>query len=354
VSTPLESRSVWAEIQSLLSTESIPVLAQRFHVRPGEIAEAIKRSGFHRKAVTSAAAAEEGAPAEAPPAAGPPAPRKESKVAPYRHLLGVQTDGAIAKLAGVVAETVRMYRVRQGISPAAQDQAHPRAEAGSDRSAPEGRGSAPAGRARAPAGDAQAPAKRGPGRPRKERPEGEVPAPSRREKAAAKEAAAATPARRGVPSPIDAHVHLLGKMTDADLAHQIGVTRGAVYQYRRHRKIPAFLPKVGKGDEAAPAPKAAAKPAREPEAAPREAAAPARARAPAPAVERAPAPSTTSANKAPLARSAWAYTVTVRRGEIESTYAVLGKDLADAASRAVGAVEDGEVINISRYLESLG
>jgi hypothetical protein len=350
VSTPLESRSVWSEIQSLLATESIPALAQRFHVRPGEIAEAIKRTGIQRKAVPSpASAAEEAAPTEAPaPATGAPAARKESKVAPYRHLLGVQTDGAIAKLAGVVAETVRMYRVRQGIAPAAQDQAAQN-------------GSAKKSAASELPPEPQAPVRRGPGRPRKVQP-AEAPAaaaaPARARKAAAKEPSA-TPARRGVPSPIDAHVHLLGRMTDADLAEQIGVTRGAVYQYRRHRKIPAFLPKVGKGEEAAtPAPKG---PSKAPKAAPPPGAAaeptPAPAAEPvaaAPPVERAHvAPSAPASKKAPAARSAWAYTVTVRRGEVESTYAVLGKDLAEAASRAVSAVDDGEVVNITRYLESL-
>lgn len=59
------------------------------------------------------------------PANSPRAPRvrafagRRSRLDPFVHLLGVETDAAVAQLAGLTVENVRSYRVRRGISTAA-------------------------------------------------------------------------------------------------------------------------------------------------------------------------------------------------------------------------------------------
>ena len=49
-----------------------------------------------------------------------------------------------------------------------------------------------------------------------------------------------TPGRRGVLSPIEAHLRLLGKVPDSKIARLSGASREAVAHYRARRKIPAF------------------------------------------------------------------------------------------------------------------
>ena len=102
-----------------------------------------------------------------------------AKVAAVHDLVGILPDHEVASRTGVHKNTVRNYRIKHGIA-----------------GAPRGRGSRTATRT----------AKRVTGRG----------------------------------SPLDDYVHLLGTMTDRDLAEQVGVSVGSFYQYRRNRGIPSF------------------------------------------------------------------------------------------------------------------
>jgi hypothetical protein len=270
VDAQLENHPVWSQILPLLATESIPAVAARFQLSPGVIAAAIRRSGMSRRPVVREDAAAvhtalevDSAVPEAPAPAVPvdSAARKPSRIDAFRHLLGVETDGEVARKAGVGRKAVREYRARHGI-PSIPRAAIP-------RDAP----STPLGGKR----------------------------------------------HHGLKSPLDAFLPLVGTLPDAELAARAGVSRGALYQYRTRRGIPAFVP----------APVAVVAPA-------------------APA----PAPAPTPKVAAPLRR--YGFTVTVRAGDVESSYVLVATDVADAAERAVRAVRDGEVCGVVRYLEAIG
>jgi hypothetical protein len=251
-----------------------------------------------------------------------------SKLDAFRALFLEEPDAEIARRAGVHPETVRTYRIRHDIAPF--------------RAANRGPVAAP--RPREPEAAVDAPARRGPGRPRKVEPEPHEAALPAEKKAPLKQVAAekvTPPLRKGGPSsPIDGYFDLLGQVPDSEIAVMAGVTRAAVYQYRRHRGIAL------QGQAPKPAKPAKSRPALvdEPEAPP----APVAAEAPsAPRVAE-----TTVAT--PVKSRAFMYITTLRRGEVDTTYGVVGTDIADAARRALAAVgSDGRLLSIVEHMEAL-
>lgn len=218
--------------------------------------------------------------------------KRASKVDALRHLVGVETDAEVARRAGVVPETVRIYRIRNGIPSARQTEA----------------------------------ANRGPnsGEPKAEPKRSRNRAKKAETEATALEPGPVKPRKAGVASPIDPYVHLLGTMPDTALAQQLGVTRGAVYQYRRHRAIPAYV---------------------DPESAPRRK--PVAASAPAPAAASAPARREARGGR-------FSYVVAVSRGGQDRSYSVVASDIADAYQKAVAALGEGaRVTSVTQHLEAL-
>src|SRR5690349_3273014 len=113
---------------------SIPALAKKMNVPPGELAMALRRTGTARVAARAEGSPPpEGIPDEeleeaaAPPA--PTAPRKERGPAPkvgarpsrldaHRDLIGAMPDAAVAAKVGMSIQAVRNYRQKHGISAA--------------------------------------------------------------------------------------------------------------------------------------------------------------------------------------------------------------------------------------------
>lgn len=129
------------------------------------------------------------------PEAAPESP--ESHLEAFRDQLGQVADGVIAERAGVDRNVVGAYRRKHGIP----------AYAGFRFQKGVGPPKAPG----ASAGRASAP----------------------------KSADATPKGRPGRKSALDAHMDILGKVTDAEVAAQAGVTVAAVTQYRRRRGIPS-------------------------------------------------------------------------------------------------------------------
>ena len=73
------------------------------------------RSGPSAATAAATAAAPAGAPTAPTPSVAAPKRAKPSRLDAYAHLLGTQSDRALAELAGVSPENVRMYRQRRGI-----------------------------------------------------------------------------------------------------------------------------------------------------------------------------------------------------------------------------------------------
>lgn len=238
---------------------------------------------------------------------GARAPR--SKVEPYAHLLGVETDAEVARRAGVSPETARIYRVKQGIPSAAA-----RNREWALASDQERRGEEPQG---GEGGDALPPEYEGADRKGGRRKGGE-----RRESEEPNASAAAgeseRPLRRGgQASPIDAHFASLGRVSDSEVARLAGVSTAAVSQYRRRRGIPSSVAGAGEGGMASQAP-------------------------------------ASEGGRSEGAIRAIAWLVVVRRADGEQSYIVVGSDVADAAQRAVRSVGSGaEVISVTRHMDAL-
>lgn len=120
----------------------------------------------------------------------------ENPLEPYVAELGTVGDGVIADKAGVPRWRVVEYRKKLGIPAYDGFRFQRRA-------------------------DAEAP----------------PPAPIADANERAKKLTAIGSRRAGRPSPLDAHVHLLGTMPDSAVAQRVGVTVAAVTQYRRRRGI---------------------------------------------------------------------------------------------------------------------
>jgi hypothetical protein len=209
--------------------------------------------------------------------------KRASKVDPLRLLVGVESDAEIARRAGVVPETVRIYRIRHGI-PSAREASgpNPSSDAQSDEPAAE------------PA------------------PKRAIPQPAYPELTAE----TPKPRRAGVASPIDPYAHLLGTMPDTVLAARIGVTRGAVYQYRRHRGIPAFGDEIQRTVSAEGA--------------------------------------TVAASAGRSGKGAFSFVVVAAQGSQQKSYAVIANDIIDATNKALAALPSGaRVVSVTQHLELL-
>ncbi len=247
----LEDQKIWSEIKPLLAIASIQEVADRFGVTPGQIARAAVRTGTRREPVIAKPA----------PVASPKR-GNTSALDGYRHLLGVEIDRVVARMAGVSASAALMYRRRHGIPSAPSSRARPLAATGAPSSPP-----------------------------------GEV-----------------------RPSKLDAFRELVGAFPDRLVAERAGVVTETVRLYRVRHGIPPVPP------VALPTP---------------------------PPASPMPAPVAPPAPEAVPATATWAYIATVRRGDTEQQYIVLGGSVAEAGSVAVRAAHDGQVISLVRHLEGL-
>lgn len=355
-------------------------------------------------------------------------PRRGGQPSPidaFYDLLGTVPDEEIATLAGVSRVAVYKFRARRGIRLAPGVASSVGEASGPPRAAEEPTPATPAAEPAKPAKPAAAAkpsAKPTPAKPEAAAapapaPKAETPAPAPEpapEPAAPVAAAPSTttddsgaelppepdmadpqPSRYGKASPLDGYVHLLGKMSDNDIAKLAKVSPAAAAQYRRRRNVPLYrgapeqapsaraaivrTPAAATAAAAKPAPPAvkapapaaekpvAPKPAAVPPPAPVvaapvaappvEKAAPVEAPAPAPAAVTPPAPAPVAA-PAPSAANAGvrvAFTVTVRTADGERQFISVGADIAESAASAVAAARGiGEVVNISRHLDVLG
>jgi hypothetical protein len=311
-----------------------------------------------RRGIPAAVAARAAAPAAAAAAksrsAGTP---RASRLDAFQHLMGVETDAAIAAKAGVTVSGVRKYRARRGLEStqaaapaAAADPVAAAAAAPTKRGAGRPRKAAAAPAAApvaAPPAAPAAPAKRGPGRPRKAAAAAPPPAPEpapaaapaaapvkrgpgRPRKAAAPAAAPKLEGRRGRGrsrvSKLDEHRDIVGVLFDSVVATITGMTGEGVRQYRKRHNIPAGnLREMPTASAVAPA-------------------APAADIAPvAPTAEVAPtAPTAVVAPTEPaaVAKAAaprFAFAVEARKGTEGRRFVVTGANLGEAAQRAVEA-----------------
>ncbi|MDP2317074.1 MAG: hypothetical protein Q8P41_29550, partial [Pseudomonadota bacterium] len=192
----------------------------------GEADQVVRRrranaGGAVEEVVLRVVAPEPVAPAPAPAASEPAANPMEA----FRDQLGKVADHVIAGLANVDRTQVGAWRRKLGV---------PAYDGFRQRKAPPG--SPSASQAASPSVAAKAPA------------------PARKARAAPAPTDAATRGRPGRRSAIDAHVALLGKLTDAEVAAKANVSPAAVTQYRLRRGIAAA------GRSAAPAAVSAAAP----------------------------------------------------------------------------------------------
>ena len=217
---------------------------------------------------------------------------------PHRHLIGTMPDLALAKIAGVSMWSVRGYRIKLGI-PAR----------GRGKNLPVAKGKSASVKATTAGTSTAAP----------------KPKPKPKPKLKRKRKSG----RRD--SPIDAYAHLLGTMTDKDLAKRAGVSSGSVYQYRRNRGIPSLRANRKSGGVVATV--AAATPVAAPAAA-------------APVAAPAPAPSAL----APVVHETmYAFKVVFVLG---NEGVAMGRTIADAASR-LAVSGHGAVQSITRLAEML-
>lgn len=294
--------------------------------------------------------------------------KRSSKVDGFIHLLGVLNDTELARRAGVTAGAVRNKRIALGIGTAPVSRSK-----GEEPAQPEARA------------------------------ESSLP-PEKKFR------------RGGKKSVIDDHIHLLGTMSDGDVALRAGATREAVSQYRRHRNIPAFRDGRGNVDgndsfeanEAPTNPKATANPsvpevkrtgkrsaidnyydllgtmtdqevankagvsvaavakyrrrrgitASQPrstsggQSAVSAAAAPVAAPAAASVTEKVAAKPAAAPAKR-AAGSLVAFVVVIRAGGNDKSFIVTGADITEAASSASKAAGGGEIVRIERYLDVL-
>jgi len=145
----LEDTPAWQTILPLLSQMSIPALAKKMNVPPGELAVALKRTGTSRVAARAAGSpppepleddGDDGLPPEPKVEAAPrntdkaPATarrrdpvselpesgggQRPSKLDRHRDLIGAMPDAAVAAKVGMSIQAVRNYRQKHGISAA--------------------------------------------------------------------------------------------------------------------------------------------------------------------------------------------------------------------------------------------
>lgn len=280
----------------------------------------------------------------------------DTTLEPFRNELGKVPDQQIADRAGVSRAAVVNVRKRLGIE----------AYEGYKFVSGGGRATAP-----------EVPVKRGRGRPRKVIVEGSVPAPkperrkpgrkSRAEKEAAAAALALVPAVdaiaaanvtasdaagfRGRKSALDPYLHLLGKMSDKEIAALANVSAENVRAYRMRRSIGSA--RASRKDEASvvEAPVAAV-------------VTPSEVAAPVPVVERVAVPAALVSPRMPESAKATATGLTAYAvgwstdGGANGTYVVLAGDMRGAASAADTALAQrhpGAVLqSLSRVAEVLG
>ncbi len=173
----------------------------------------------------------------------------------FRDLLGTIGDHIVAERAGVDRTTVGAYRRRHGIPAWNGFRTGPRKTGGKEN----------APKSEAKATPAKAEAKSAP------KADAEPAAKARRKTAPKVEAAKEVPAavvatppagRRIVPSKIDRFAHLLGAVSDSEIAARVGLTLSAVAKYRTKRGIPGFVAAARQAatvPDAAPAVKTASK-----------------------------------------------------------------------------------------------
>lgn len=231
---------------------------------------------------------------------------------PYLQLLGKVPDQKIAEQAGVSRAVTVAYRNRLGIEPYDGHR--------------KGRGKQDDVVVAAP-----------------------TPAPVEAPKAAESDSGRSFRGRR---SALDAYVHMLGKVADADIAKLAGVTPENVRTYRQRRGIDANwrgaetpAPRRGRPPGSGKAAKAAAAAAAATKAAP--------AAAPAPAAAK-PAPAAPAAAPAPAAASSVgvAFEVVVETSAGNRSFVVVSADIAAAANAALDGVGrrvgGGTVLSVRR------
>ncbi len=125
----LEDTPAWQDILPLLNTMSIPALARKMNVPPGELAVALKRTGTPRVA-SRAMGSPPPEPADyaailtrppesvfGPRSVTPSIPgQRPSKLDRHRELIGAMPDAAVAAKVGMSIQAVRNYRQKHGIS----------------------------------------------------------------------------------------------------------------------------------------------------------------------------------------------------------------------------------------------
>lgn len=244
----------------------------------------------------------------APAAGEDPAPRRRgrppgSRLDAFREYVGRESDSAVARRAGVSRETVRQFRLRHGIPAGTGDGDAPREE----QAAPRQRAT-----------------------PRK----------------AAAPADADRPRRRGPRSPIDQHAELLGTMPDSEIARRAGVTPAAVAQYRRNRNIAPFS---ARGEDGGAGKRRGRPPVRPPV----QAEADATPGAETPATE-SPAAEAPEPRRAQARGRSYVFMVTLQRRGAEERFAVVARDVGEAARLAMEGAGGAEVTAMERQLTILG
>ncbi len=226
-----------------------------------------------------------------------------SRLDAFREFVGRESDSAVSRRAGVSRETVRQFRLRHGIE-LAPGVGLGEGAAGADDSAPAA---------------AETPTK-------VEAKRQVVPA------------LADAPRRRGPRSPIDQHLALLGTMPDSEVARRAGVTPAAVAQYRRNRSIPPFSA-TGDVGKRRGRPPGVSQPAAE---------------APTPSVRVEPTPAAQETPRRAPQRT-WVFKVTLHRKGADEQFAVVARDVGEAARLAMeGAGAGTEVTAMERQLSILG
>lgn len=288
-------------VEAVTDAEGVAAVASGVEADGGEAAPALEPDGALVASDTTADAAE-----SMPAAQGRPAVKtriRRSAIDPWRHLLGTLSDGEVAEYAGVTTSAVIQYRRKHGIAAAGR--------------AERGHGGRPA--------DAQAPRE-------------SVATPAPAVVASGPREAARPAARRARRSALDAWRHLVGTVSDADVAARAGVTPAAVTQYRHKHGIPSAR-ESGALTGGAPARRGRAA---SDVAAPRSAVAEARVapvapESSAPRVTQA-APAATVGAAAGKAAALDAYGVRARNAAGDTRFVVVAADMVDAATRATAAL----------------
>ncbi len=271
-----------------------------------------------------------------------PRPPVDQKLAPFKDKLGKIPDHEIAQQAGVSRTAVVSFRKRMGISSyegykfqpgAAPTKAAPAKAAPTKTAVVKTAAKAAPAKVEAPK---TVPVKAAPAKT----------APV----AAAKPAAPAEKAFHGRKSKLDPYLHLLGKVSDADIAARAGVTTENVRAYRTRRGINASKAAAAVAVQAAPAAPAKVEAKAAPVAAP---VAPAKVEAKAPSVA---APAAVAAPKASAKQNAFTVTAEGKGGD-SVTYVVVAGDIAEAARLAIAGLgargHAGAIKGIQRVAELL-